>query len=171
MIKNAASDDDPKAPLHVGEVMALWTYLAFNQESKMYIQVALNTTTDEELRHALHDCLKINNKHGQRVRELLLSAGVPLPPPSEEKPHSDSTAIPHGVKLTDYEIANGLAVKATTAVVMLASSAAETVRNDIGMMFVEMQSESFISAFLLKNLLRKHGWLKVPPYYVAPGQP
>jgi hypothetical protein len=171
LIKNAVVDDDPKAPMHVGEVMALWTYLAFSQEAATFVQIALNTTTDQELRLALHDCLKLNNKHQERVRQVLVLNGVPLPPASEEKPLTDSTAIPHGVKQTDYEIANGLAIKSTSSMVMCATNAGQSVRNDIGLMWVELQSEMLISSFNLKNIMRKRGWLKVPPYYVPPGKP
>ncbi|MCM3597558.1 hypothetical protein M4D55_17465 [Metabacillus idriensis] len=48
MIKLTA-DDEPKAPLHVGEVMALWTLSTLMEEAVVFYGVFLNTTTDTEL--------------------------------------------------------------------------------------------------------------------------
>ncbi|WP_235849035.1 hypothetical protein [Litchfieldia alkalitelluris] len=43
--------------------MATWTYLTAMDEMLRYEEVALNTTTDDELRGMLKDAYKISNQY------------------------------------------------------------------------------------------------------------
>jgi hypothetical protein len=97
--------------------------------------------------------------------------GVSLPPHSEQKPLSDPNAVPLGAKSTDAEFANAVVLKLVTSIIKCATAAAESVRNDVGLMFVEFQSEALTYGAMLKSLMRKRGWLKVPPYFYPPGAP
>ena len=95
--------------------------------------------------------------------------GVTLPPVSEPKPYSDQKDIPPGVKLTDDEIANGLAIKILAMTTKSSLAAAECVRTDVGAMWVQFFNEAVIYGTTLKTKMRKRGWAKIPPAYTPPG--
>lgn len=164
-------DEESKVPLHVGEVMALWTYQALLDEAAVYEEVALNTTEDHDLRGSVKDAIEMCIGQSNRLRDFLRSEGVPLPPVTEPKPASDPTMVPLGAKLTDNEIANGISVKVVSAITLCASGAAQSVRNDVGALWLRFQSEQMLFGVTLKQLMKKRGWLKIPPYYRPPGAP
>lgn len=87
----------------------------------------------------------------------------------EPKPKSNSDGIPFGTKMTDDEIANIVSVKLAAAITFCATAASQSVRNDVGMMFLEFQTETMRYSILLKSVMKKRGWLKYPPEYVPPG--
>jgi hypothetical protein len=164
-------DDEPKAPLHVGEVMSCWMYLALMDEATIYIQIALNTTDDDEVRQLLTESFKQCETQVERFKELMRTEGIHLPPTSEPRPDSDPNAVPLGVKLTDDEIMNGLSMKTVTAVVHCATAASEAIRADIGAHFTHCMLEKMKFGASLRETMRKRGWIKVPPYYYPPGKP
>ncbi|EDL66356.1 DUF3231 family protein [Bacillus sp. SG-1] len=164
-------DDEPKNPLHVGEVMSLWMYLALMDEATVYIQIGLNTTNDDVVHKMLTDSLKQCDEQGKRFREFMKTEGVHLPSTSEQRPNSDSNAVPLGVKLTDDEIMNGLSMKTMAAVMHCAVSASQSIRNDISLLFTQTMIEKMKFGVELKDVMRKRGWIKVPPYYYPPGMP
>ncbi|MGZ4105840.1 MAG: DUF3231 family protein, partial [Tumebacillaceae bacterium] len=132
-------DNEPKSPLHVGEVMSLWTMLAIFQEAYCYYEASLNTTTDDQLKHLLQEAIEGANADIKLLKNFMIKEGVPIPPASEPKPKSDPNDIPLGVKLTDYEIANSLSAKIATSVTFTASSMAQCVRNDVSILFFRIQ--------------------------------
>jgi hypothetical protein len=164
-------DNEPKTPLHVGEVMACWTYLASLENSISFEQQGLNMTTDNDVITMLNDAIKMCNGQVKRLKEFLLHEGVPLPPAPESKPDSNPNDVPLGVKLTDNEIVNGVSIKVAGASVKCATSQAESIRNDVGLMFLEFQAEHVAFGATLKMLMRNKGWIKNPPFYLPPGLP
>ncbi|MFJ8236322.1 DUF3231 family protein [Ureibacillus sp. NPDC094379] len=164
-------DDEPKPPLHVGEVMSCWTYLTVLEDSVALEQMAINTTEDKELNDFLHKSMGGASSQATRLKEFLQTEGVPLPPASEPKPISEASAVPLGAKMTDSEIANFISVKLASAITLCATGTAQSLRNDVGLMFFEFQSEAMRYSAILKSIMRKRGWLKVPPYYHPPGKP
>lgn len=164
-------NEDPKPPLHVGEVMACWTYLALIQEAAIFLQGGLNTTTDNELRQTLIESKEQCETQSKRLSEFLICEGIPLPPTSEQKPVSETGMIPLGVKLTDDEIANGIGIKTASAITSCAAAIAESIRTDVGLMFTHFLSEKIKYGASLKSLMSKRGWIKVPPYYAPSGLP
>ena len=84
-------------------------------------------------------------------------------------PRSDSKSIPLGVKLTDDVIANELSLKIVSLIMRAASAASESIRTDVGLLFIQFQTEKYSFATRLKHLMRKRGWIKVPPFYIPPG--
>jgi len=164
-------DDAPKEPLHVGEVMSCWLYLGGLEEAQIYVQAGLNTTVDEQLRHALMEDRKIGESQKQRLMDFMLKEGVSLPPASEPKPDSDPNGIPLGVKLTDDELANGLSLKIAGLILSAASASSQAIRNDVGIMFAQFQAEKMVLGANVKAMLRERGWIKIPPYYYPPGAP
>jgi len=164
-------DDEPKPPLHIGEAMACWTYLAILNEASRYLEIALNTTTDKDLSQSLVDSRDQCQSESRQLTDFMRHEGLSLPPTSEAKPKSEPDDIPIGVKMTDDEIANGLSIKTVAAILHCAASASESIRSDVGMMFTQFQAEKLKYGATLKVLMKKRGWLKTPPYYNPPGLP
>jgi hypothetical protein len=164
-------DSEPEPPLHVGEVMSLWTALTAFQESRALYQAALNTTTDPELKHALENALEGSTRDYNRLKNFLIKEGVPLPSINEDKPKSNPLDVPQGVKLTDDEIANLIGVKVASSITFCAQAMSQSIRTDVGLTFFHVQIELMKYASVLKNLMKKRGWLKSPPSYLPPGIP
>lgn len=76
-----------------------------------------------------------------------------------------------GVKLTDDEIANGISLKLASVNVLCATTVSQSIRTDVGLMFLEFQTHILLFAADFKTLMEKRGWLKSPPAYLPPGAP
>lgn len=168
---SSLNDHKTKPPMHVGEVMGCWTYLGTIGEGIVATKIRLNTTTDEELVHALNEMMKLCETQMKTVTELLEREGIPMPPIDETKPNTQHSDIPAGVKLTDNEIANAMSVKVASEIIFCATQTSQAIRTDIAMMFSRMQAEHLAFLTNLKALMQKRDWLKTPPYYIAPGRP
>jgi hypothetical protein len=160
---------DEDQPLHVGEVMACWIYLAGLELAKVSVQAGINTTTDDELKAILEEDMKLGTSQRERLHDFMIKEGITLPPAPEDMPNSDPKSIPLGVKLTDDVIANELSLKIISLIMRAACAASESIRTDVGLLFIQFQAEKFAFAARLKDLMRKRGWIKVPPFYVPPG--
>ncbi len=101
----------------------------------------------------------------------MIKEGIPIPSISEAKPKSDPKAVPEGVRLTDEEIANLIAVKVATSITFCAQAMSISERSDVGLLFFQIQVELMKFATPLKNLMKSRGWLKSPPRYYPPGVP
>lgn len=164
-------DKEPKPPLHVGEVMNLWTALTAFQEARSLYQAAINTTTDPDLIHTLENAIQGSKADYELVKKFMMQEGIPLPAISEDKPKSDPSAVPEGVKLTDDEIANLISVKVASSITFCAQAMSQSIRNDVSMLFFQIQVQLLKFATPLKNLMRSRGWIKRPPSYQPPGVP
>ncbi|MCZ8521280.1 MULTISPECIES: DUF3231 family protein [Paenibacillus] len=171
LMKSFVHGSGDKQPMHVGEVMHCWAYLASVGDANNYVKMGLNTTKDEDLRSILADSLKTCESQRKRLTEVLLSEGVPLPPLSEMKPDCNPDDIPQGVKQTDNEIANGISIKVAISIVDCATGIAQSIRPDVGLLWASFQEEHMKLAAAIRPLLSKRGWLKQPPFYVPPGSP
>ena len=164
-------DNEPKSPLHVGEVMGIWMYQTILLEALRYEEVALNTTTDDEVKELLNDAKKLCENQAQRLKDFMVKEGIPQPPGSQQKPVSEPNDIPLGVKLTDDEIANGVSLKIAAAALECAAAISQSIRSDVGLFWTDFYLEMITFGATTKTLMRKRGWLKVPPYYYPPGLP
>lgn len=164
-------DNEPKSPLHVGEVMSCWVYVAMMDEASIFMQAGVNMTSDDELLQMLKDSIEQCDKQSRKLKDFMKTEGVHLPNVSEPRPNSDPNSVPLGVKLTDEEIANGVSIKTASAIIACATGASQSIRTDLGTIWVDFLSEKLLFGTSLKTLLIKRGWIKVPPYYYPPGQP
>lgn len=164
-------DNEPKPPLTVVEVSNCWLYLAFLQDALGVSEGALNTTTDKDLSDCIHEEIHLVQSQMKILRQFLIDEGVPLPTGAEQKPKSQASDIPPGVKKTDYEIANELSLKIATATVTCATCVTESIRDDVGLMFSKFLSQKIAYGASLKTILRDRGWIKIPPYYTPSGTP
>ncbi|MFB7305098.1 DUF3231 family protein [Heyndrickxia sporothermodurans] len=164
-------NQDKDQPLHVGEVMACWIYMAGLEIAKVSVQAGINTTTDDELKVILEEDMKLGTSQRKRLHDFMIKEGIPLPSSPEDMPMSKSNSIPLGAKLTDDVIANELSLKIASLILQAASASSESIRTDVGLLFVQFQAEKLAYAIRLKHLMRKRGWIKVPPFYLPPGSP
>jgi hypothetical protein len=163
--------NEPKSPLHVIEVGDCWKYITLLEEFIRYEEIGLNTTTDDEVNELLTDVIRLCESQVTKLSQFMKKEGIPLPDVTSPKPSSNSKDIPLGVKLTDNEITNGVAFKLVVCMQACAQGQADAIRNDIGMMWLQYYSEWVTFGTTLKTLMRKRGWIKVPPYYYPPGSP
>jgi hypothetical protein len=140
-------------------------------EVTVYIQIGLNTSNDDDVIKILTESLKQCDVQGQRFKELMKTEGIHFPRTSEQRPDSDPNGVPLRVKMTDDEIMNGLSMKTMAAVMHCAASASQSIRNDVGMLFTQCMFEKMKFGVELKEIMRKKGWITVPPYYYPPGMP
>ncbi|SMB87089.1 Protein of unknown function [Desulfonispora thiosulfatigenes DSM 11270] len=171
VIDDYAKKPEDKNPMHIGEVTSLWIYLAMLEESNRYVEMGLNTTRDKELIESLQESFKDCAKQIGEITKIFKAEGIPMPPTSEAKVKSDPNSIPMGVKMTDDEIANGLSLKAVSTLMMCATGMSQSVRNDIALMWTKNLGIRMKYGAKLKVLMKKRGWLKVPPFYCPPGTP
>lgn len=162
-------NQEKNTPLHVGEVMGCWIYLAGLELAKTTVQAGINTTTDAELKALLEEDMELGTSQRKRLHEFMLKESITLPPAPEDMPSSDPSAIPLGVKLTDDVIANELSLKIVSLILRAASITTESIRNDVGVLFTQFQAEKLAFAAKLKHTMKKRGWLRIPPYFIPPG--
>ncbi|MDR7235876.1 DUF3231 family protein [Neobacillus drentensis] len=162
-------DEDPKPPLHVGEVMNFWSYLSEIADEYVHIEAGINSTTDPELSSAFQEALKMFKSHKERLITFMRKEGIPLPMLSESKPISDPNKVPLGVKLTDDELANSLNIKMVLGITLCATAIIQALRNDVELIWIELLQEYMTFGATLKALVKRRGWLKVPPFYYPPG--
>lgn len=167
-IKSLTDEEKPQ-PLHVGEVMACWIYLAGLEIAKVTVQAGINTTSDEDLKAILKEDLELNHSQRERLYEFMLKESITLPPAHENMPHSDPNSIPLGVKLTDEVLANELSFKIVSLILRAAGANAESIRTDFGLIFLQFQAEKVMLGAKIKQLMIKRGWIKMPPLFIPPG--
>ncbi|MBD0379649.1 DUF3231 family protein [Paenibacillus sedimenti] len=167
-IKSMTAQDEDQ-PLHVGEVMGCWIYLAGLELAKVTVQAGINTTSDHELKFILEEDSKLGTSQRERLHSFMLKEGLSLPKAPEDMPTSDPNSIPLGVKQTDEVLANELSLKIASLILQAASIATQSIRSDVGLLFIQFQAEKLAFAARLKQLMRKRGWINMPPFYVPPG--
>lgn len=158
--------DGEKPPLHVGEVMNLWFYLAATEQTMRGEQVSFNIAQDPDLKEKLSDVIEtVHSPIRKELVEFLRTEGVTLPQVTPEKPVGDYRNIPEGSRLSDEEIANLLQFNIVSGITYACRGMTEAVRADVGAMFAKYQMMKITYSLGLKDLTAKKGWLKVPPYY------
>lgn len=170
-ILQSTLDNEKKSPLHMGEVMNCWMFLASIHEANIFTQIGINTSTDDELLEMLKDSTKSCDAQSKEMTSFMTREGVPLPPLTEKKPNSGSETIPYGVKMTDDEIANGVSIKSIAAIMLCMNGVTQAVRDDVSKMFLEIMLEKISFNASLKTMMKKRGWIKIPPYFAPPSLP
>lgn len=166
---NTIVDDEPKLTINIIEASYCWLYYGIVKEALSFEEAALNTTTDDELKGMIQDAIKLCSDHAKELEQFMRKEGISLPPVSEPKPYTDPKEIPLGVKLNDNEISNGIALKMIAMSTNASTAAAQCVRTDVGVMWVQFLNETLAYGMTLKTKMRKRGWAKIPPAYAPPG--
>jgi hypothetical protein len=153
-------------PLHYGEVMALWTFLAAVEEARAICLTMLNHTEDPDLKRLIERSIKdIKEPTGQQVRELLANEGVPMPQSPQNKAKADPTDVPPGARLLDEEISQIVLGKLEALLMIVSGGLVQSLREDIGALFFKFQVQFLGEGYALRSLMKQRGWLKVPPYH------
>jgi hypothetical protein len=155
--------------LNILEASHLWLYYGIIKEAVAYEEAGLNTTTDDELKGMINDAIKLCKAQANQLEQFMRQEGVSIPPVSEPKPYSNPRDIPLGVKLTDDELANGLALKIIAMSNESALALSLCIRTDVGAIWVQFFNEAVTFGVTLKTKMRKRGWAKIPPAYTTPG--
>ncbi len=119
----------------------------------------------------MNEALKVANSHKKELRSFMIDEGVTLPAAPEHKPKSEPEAVPEGARMTENEIMNTLSINFVYASNLCSGSASQSVRTDVGLMFLKFHIDKLSLGMKAKSLMRKRGWLKVPPFYHPPGAP
>lgn len=160
--------DGEKAPLHVGEVMHLWSFLDNTELIIRLDQIAYNTTEDPELKVKLDELInQVNKPIAEEIKEFLIKESIPLPKSTPEKPLSANHQIHAGVKLTDEEIANLVAYNLVESIRAAVLSITDSTRVDVALMFAKFQIKKMNFSITFKPLMEKRGWLNEPAYYTG----
>ncbi|MTI81816.1 MAG: DUF3231 family protein [Firmicutes bacterium] len=161
--------DESNNPMHIGEVMNTWTYHIMLTEANRFAEMALNTTNDNELKEALKKSIIDCHNQADEIDNLFKNEGISMPPTSERKPHSDPNDIPIGAKMTDDEIANGISVKLVSALNFCTLGLTQSIRTDLASMWLRFFLKRAEYSAYYMPIMKKRGWIKIPPYYYAPG--
>ncbi|MEK3720655.1 DUF3231 family protein [Paenibacillus sp. FSL H8-0034] len=162
-------DEEPVPPLHVGEVMSLWMLLTIYEEGQIVYKVALNTTTDPELRHAIEEAFKQSMEDVKMIKDFMIKEGVPLPSVAQGKPDSKSDDIPQGVKFTDEELANLIIGKVAACIALCGQAVSQCLRTDVALILLSSMGNLLKYSAPYRSMMRKRGWIKTPPYFYPPG--
>ncbi|NHN35252.1 DUF3231 family protein [Paenibacillus agricola] len=168
-IYGSLTDEEPVPPLHVGEVMSLWMLLTIYEEGQIIYKVALNTTTDPELKHAVENAVKESMEDIKMIKDFMIKEGVPLPSVLQAKPDSKSDDIPQGAKFTDEELANLIVGKVTTCIALCGQAVSQSLRTDVSLILLKSMGRLIQYSAPYRSMMRKRGWIKTPPYYYPPG--
>ncbi|MGE5675315.1 MAG: DUF3231 family protein [Mycobacterium leprae] len=164
----AATADEP--PLHVGEVMSLWTYAADLDDGRVACLFMLNHTADTDLKRLMeHFVADVEEPQSRRLHEFMRESGIPAPATTADKPKADHELVPPGAKLTDFEIANILVTKMLAGLNVLSAALTQSVRADVARMLLAFFHELLKESFVLKQTMAQRGWLKMPPSYLPDG--
>ena len=153
-------------PMHYGEVFATWTYLLSAKSSVASYQTLVNHTGDEELRELLEEAIKISTSEAKGIATLLKKNGVPLPPAPPERPEANLEEIPVGARIMDSETVAMLAMSTSKGLVACSTIMAESIREDIGLMFGKFHMEKANFGLKVLRLKKEKGWLVHPPLHL-----
>ncbi|WP_248924328.1 DUF3231 family protein [Paenibacillus hamazuiensis] len=157
--------DGEKQPLHVGEVMNLWYYLAGTQHAMRGEQVALNTVKNEELKKHFQDLQKIHKSVRDDIIALFQKEGIPQPRVTPPKNQAVFANIPDDAKFSDEEAAQLVSENLVLAITFAARGITEAGRSDVAAMFAKFMSLKTAFAITFKDFLKRQGWLILPPAY------
>ncbi len=162
------SIQQPTTSPHVGETFHIWTYCVEVSESRALMKLMVNHTNDKELKEMIeHFVDEIVEPQQKRLIELMKNEGITAPEVTADVGKADERLIPPGAKLTDVEVAQMLVVKVVGLLEWSHRGAIHSLRDDIGAMFNSFYNHLLAQGFTLKKLLRKRGWLRVPPHYYS----
>jgi Protein of unknown function (DUF3231) len=159
--------DGEKPPLTVAESFNLWHFCAGIDQILRICQVGYNTSHDKELKSKLHDAMhNVQMPIITELKEFLSKEGVPLPNSTPDKGvGGDFSNISEGALLNDDEIANLLAYKLYMGINLACRGLTEATRSDVGAMFAKFFMMKVTYSLTLRELMKKRGWLKVPPSF------
>lgn len=161
----------PEEPPHVGEVMHLWALNTAVKESRAFCLLMVNHTNDPEVKQSVeHFIDDLEEPLAKQLETVLRNEGIPIAPPTSDKPKANERDVPPGAKLTDAEIMNLLVVKLEGMLLLCFNGLMQALRDDVAAIFLDGFQHALAQGFTLKKTMRKRGWLRVPPPYIVSKQ-
>lgn len=161
---------NPRLPLHAGEAFGLWAYCEAVSETRAICRLLLNHTDDKELKELIeHFIADVLQPQMMKVQEVMLNKGLSLPDITPDKPKADPGQIPVGARFEDPQIANMLVVKIQGLLLFCHEGLARTLQQDLAAMYYTFQSHVLAQGATLTPLMRKRGWLRLPPVFGGTG--
>jgi hypothetical protein len=153
-------------PMHYGEVIAVWSYLASKNSMIAGYQTLINHTGDEDLKSLLEDMVRTAKQEKEQVEKVLKVNGIALPPAPPERPDAVLETIPPGARFNDPEISAMASRDLGVGLVACSQAMSQCVREDIGLMFGQfhVSKTQFLARMLRLN--KEKGWLIVPPLHL-----
>jgi|SRR5690625_287319 len=153
-------------PMHYGEVFATWTYLFTEQGMIATYQTLVNHTGDDDLKKLIQEAIEDANAESQKIKELLKSNGIALPPSPPERPISNLENIPAGARFSDPEIAGMLSVNSAKGLIACSTIMGQSIREDIALMFGQFHVNKALFGAKTLKLNKEKGWLVPPPLHL-----
>lgn len=159
--------DQPKEPMHYGEIFSVWGLLHASQTFASTYQIYLNHTGDQDLHAFIENVIQhVLKPEIEQTMQLLKENGIALPPSPPDRPHCKLEDIPAGARFNDSEIAAALSVDLAAGLVTLSQGMGMCTREDIAAMFgtFHMKKSQYLSKLLKLN--KNKGWLVLPPMQI-----
>lgn len=166
-ILNRAKDEY----LHYGEAYNIWAHLLKAKGCYVKYQILINHSEDSDLMSFLQSMIdNVILPEIKKMETILSENGIQIPPASEERPKADYQDIPVGARLTDPDIAACVHNDIAMNLVACSQIIGLSIRADIAKMFVAHHMELVKYGGDLLNIIKKKGWLVMPPVYTdVPG--
>jgi hypothetical protein len=160
---------NPPLPLHAGEAFTLWAYYEAAAETRAICRVLLNHTDDQDLKEMIeHFIADVLQPQVSKTKEVMLNRGIPLPESSPDKPKADPWQIPPGARFDDGQVANMIVIKIQGLLVFCHEGLSRSLQQDLAAMYYAFQTHVLAQGGSLASLMRKRGWLRVPPPLSGP---
>jgi hypothetical protein len=158
----------PDAPPHVGEAFHIWTYCVEVGEARALLLLMLNHVTDPELKELIeHFIADVLEPQFKQCKSFMTDEGILLPEISRDAVKADHNQIPPGAHLPDVQSAQLVVVKVAGLLEYSNRGLVSSLRDDMGAMFYTFHHHVAAQGLVLKKLLAKKGWLRVPPPHVG----
>ncbi|MGE7925773.1 DUF3231 family protein [Viridibacillus arvi] len=159
-------DNNPKKdPMHYGEVMGSWSFVAANNGLISGYETFVNHVGDKDLKRLLIQVIEMMQSHNTEVVELLKNNGIVPPPALPSRPKATTEDIPVGARFEDIEISATVAVNVGQGLVSCSQVMGQCLREDIAKMFGKFHTEWALFGAKLLKLNKEKGWIVPPPLH------
>ncbi|MET3574998.1 DUF3231 family protein [Bhargavaea ullalensis] len=152
-------------PLHYGEVVGIWGYVAANNGLISMYEAFANHAGDKELIAIIEDQIKMMKSENTTVEKILKENGITLPPSLPSRGKASAEEIPAGARFMDPEIAAVLGVNAGQGLVSCSQVLGQCTREDVAMHFMKFHHDRATAGGRLMRLAKEKGWLITPPLH------
>jgi hypothetical protein len=167
MTMGILSGNPKEEPLHYGEVFDIWSSQLVGNSMIAGYQTVLNHAGDEDLRKLLLEAIETCQQEKKQVEVLLKENGIALPPAPPERPEACLEDIPVGARITDPEIAAGLAADIAAGLITCSQVIGKSIREDVAMMYAQFHAQKVALGGKVLRLNKEKGWLIPPPLHLS----
>lgn len=159
------SGNPKNEPLHYGEVIGIWAYVAANNGLISMYESFVNHAGDKDLVTALEDQIKMMKNENTTIEKVLKENGVNPPPALPSRGKASAEEVPQGARFMDPEIAAIMAANAGQGLVSCSQVLGQCFREDVAMHFMKFHADRASAGGQLLRLTKEKGWLIMPPLH------